>query len=29
MTGELREEDVPVEAQEQLLRIFREWNAGR
>ena len=29
MTGELREEDVPVEAQEHLLRTFREWNAGR
>jgi predicted anti-sigma-YlaC factor YlaD len=29
MTGALREEDVPVEAQEHLLRTFREWNAGR
>jgi anti-sigma factor RsiW len=28
-TGELREEDVSVEAQEHLLRTFREWNAGR
>jgi anti-sigma factor RsiW len=29
MTGELREEDVPAEAQEHLLRTFREWNAKR
>jgi anti-sigma factor RsiW len=29
LTGELREEDVPDDAREQLLSTFREWNAER
>jgi anti-sigma factor RsiW len=26
LTGELTEESIPAEAQERLLRIFRDWN---
>jgi anti-sigma factor RsiW len=28
LTGELTEESIPAEAQERLLRIFRDWNRG-
>jgi anti-sigma factor RsiW len=28
LTGALRTEDVPAEAQEELLRAFRGWKAG-
>lgn len=28
LTGTLREEDVPVEAEEALLQAFREWKRG-
>jgi anti-sigma factor RsiW len=28
LTGHLREEQIPPEAREPLLRVFREWRAG-
>jgi hypothetical protein len=28
VTGELREEDVPPEAEAELLRAFRDWKGG-
>jgi anti-sigma factor RsiW len=29
LTGRLREEQIPPEAREPLLRVFRDWRAGR